>query len=93
MLTISRLDGDTPVSYNGVMPIGRDQLGELLLGCGHLRGDKVPTSLALAIEHLWTTWPSREPPVLGLLRGSLPAWVYFSAQPDMTTSPSVGGQA
>ena len=72
MLTIYRLDGDTPVSYNGVMPIGRDQFYAEI---------RFPLPWQCAIEHLWTTWPSREPfsPVLGLLRGSLPAWVYISA--------------
>ena len=84
MLTISRLDGDTPVSYNGVMPIGRDQLGlgDAASGWGHFYAEiRFPLAWQCAIEHLWTTWPSREPfsPVLGLLRGSLPAWVYISA--------------
>ena len=51
----------------------------LLLG-GHFYAEiRFPHSWQYAIEHLWTTWPSREPfsPVLGLLRGSLPAWVYI----------------
>ena len=50
MLTISRLDGDTPLSYNGVMPIGRDQLGPGDAASGLwtlLCGDQVSTSLAM----------------------------------------------
>ena len=98
MLTISRLDGDTPLSYNGVMPIGRDQLGDAASGLWTLlRGDQVSTFLAMC----------HRAPVdnLAFTRAILAcAWVaagfsaclgvYLCLRPSShTTSPSVGGQA
>ena len=64
------------------MPIGRDQLGDAASGLWTLlRGDQVSTSLAMChrapVDNLAFTEPFS--PVLGLLRGSLPAWVYISA--------------
>ena len=82
MLTISRLDGDTPLSYNGVMPIGRDQLGDAASGLWTLlRGDQVSTSLARChrapVDNLAFTRAILA--CAWVLRGSLPAWVYISA--------------
>ena len=96
MLTISRLDGDTPVSYNGVMPIGRDQLGDAASGLWTLlRGDQVSTSLAMChrapVDNLAYTrlclGCCGVPCLLGCIS------LLASKQPYMTTSPSVGGQA